>query len=127
RRVAAEQVLDDVVLVAARAEPAAAAGDHDRADLVLAIELLEGLGQLAVDLEGQRVEPVGPVERDRRDPAGQLERERARRERHGSPARYAVAWISTSAPWSTRPLTATSAVATKCLPSRARHSAPSAL
>ena len=35
RRVAAEQVLDDVVLIAARAEAAAAAGDHDRAHVVV--------------------------------------------------------------------------------------------
>src|SRR5262249_48962771 len=87
RGISAEQVLDDVVLITARAEAAAAAGDHDRATLVLTIELLEGLGELAVALEGQRVEPIWPVERDRGDAAHQLEREALRRERHGSPAR----------------------------------------
>jgi hypothetical protein len=52
-------VVDDVVLIAARAEAAAvAAQDHHRAHLVEAIELLEGLGQLAVALEGERVQAL---------------------------------------------------------------------
>src|SRR5262249_19009978 len=119
---------DDVVLIAARAEPAAAAGDHDRADVVLAAELLEALGELAVDVEGQRVEPLGAIERDRRDPARQLERERARLDHPGAPepgsAMYAVAWISISAPGSTRPVTPTRVIAGKWRPNRARHAGP---
>ena len=58
RRVAPEQVLDDVVLVAAGAEAAAAPGDHDRAHHLVAVELLERLGELGVDLEGERVEAL---------------------------------------------------------------------
>src|ERR1043165_6767597 len=109
RRIAAEQVLDDVVLISARAEAAAAPGDHDRADLVLAVELLEALGELAVDLERQRVQPLRPVEREGRNAARELEAERARRD-HGPPPMYAVAWISTSASGSTSALIATSVI-----------------
>ena len=45
-------------------EAAAVAADHHRADRGEPIELFEGLGQLAVALERQRVEALGPVEGD---------------------------------------------------------------
>src|SRR5262249_24582189 len=111
----AEKVLDDVRLIAARTKPAAAAGDHDRAHAVVTVELLERLGQLAVDLERQRVEPLGPVERERDDAAGVLESKRLglrplARCAHGA-SRYATAWISTSAPGSTSSATPISAIA----------------
>ena len=59
-----EQRADDVLDVAAGAEGPPVAGDHDGADAGLGIERAEGVAQLGVDLEGERVEPLGPVERD---------------------------------------------------------------
>jgi hypothetical protein len=72
RGIAPEQVLDDVVLIAARAEARAASGDHDRADVVVVAEVLERLRQLLVDLEGQRVAARRPIQREGGDPAVEL-------------------------------------------------------
>ena len=55
--VALEQRADDVLDVAARAERAARAGEHDRAHAGLGVERAERVAQLGVDLEGQRVQP----------------------------------------------------------------------
>src|SRR5262249_2347426 len=126
RWVPAEQLLDDVVLIAARAESAAASRDHDRAYVGLAVEPFERLGELLVDLERERVEPLRAVERDRRDPARWLVREgRRRRRAHPLPS-WGTAWFSTRAWGSTSPVPATRALAGKKLPSRSRHTGPSA-
>src|SRR5690606_23791266 len=81
--VAREQLGDDVVLVAAGAEAATLAGEDDRAAGVDLLERGEGVGELAVDLEGQRVEPVGSAQGDGGDPAGEGEAEAARPGDHG--------------------------------------------
>src|SRR6185295_5388958 len=107
QRVPLEQRADDVLDVPAGAEGAARSGEHDRARRFLRVQRVEGVAKLLVDLEGERVQPVGTVQRDRGD-AGrgvQLVEEGARRDGHPSTA---VASISTTAPRSTSPLTATS-------------------
>ena len=53
--------------VAARAERAPGAGDHDGADGVASCAARERVGQLAVGVEGERVQALGPVEPDRGD------------------------------------------------------------
>ena len=67
RGIAREQRADDVLDVAAGAEGAAGAGDDDGADAGLGVERAEGVAELGVDLEGERVEPLGAVEGDGRD------------------------------------------------------------
>ena len=59
-----EELADDVLHVAARAERSAFARDHDGAHVLLVVERRERGGQLLVDGERQRVEAVGPVEDD---------------------------------------------------------------
>src|SRR6185503_8117492 len=121
--IAREELADDVLDVAAGAEGAAAAGDEDGAHAGLGVELLEGLTQLGVDLEGERIEAVGAGERDRGDAGrlveGEAEGVELQRHRCESPrwigARLygtaAVASISTLAPGASRPLTSMSAIA----------------
>ena len=67
RHRAPRQRLDDLEHVAARAEIAAGAGQHDRLDVLGMAQRLEGALQLGVALEGQRILALGPVERERRD------------------------------------------------------------
>ena len=50
-----------------------AAGDDDGADAGLGIQRAEGVPELGVDLEGERVEPLGPVEGDGRDGGRRVE------------------------------------------------------
>src|SRR4029453_7921616 len=91
--VAGEKRPDDVLDVAPAAEGPASAGDDDGTDARLGIERAEGIAQLGVDLEGERVEPVRAIQGDRRDRGRGIERvvERAGREGHRS--RIAVASI----------------------------------
>jgi hypothetical protein len=58
---------DDLVDVAARAEVAALAGEHDRLDVGGVHHLAEKIAQFAVRIERQRVLLVGAIQRDRRD------------------------------------------------------------
>ena len=76
------QRLDDLEHVAARAEIAARAGQHDRAHVGGVDEIAEQVAQLRVAVEGQRVLALGPVEPDRRDAPvlARLEAEMARRD-----------------------------------------------
>ena len=66
-RVVREERTDDVFDVSPRAEGAARAGQHDRPHVRLRIQRVKRVPQLGVDLEGQGVQPLGPVERDGRD------------------------------------------------------------
>jgi hypothetical protein len=50
------------------AEPAPRAGEHDGPDPVVGVGAVEGVDQLAGHPAGERVEPVRPVQGDRRDP-----------------------------------------------------------
>ena len=115
--------------VAAGAERAPRARKDDRTHARLPVESAEGVTQLCVDLERQRVQPVGSVQRDRGDrrrgvvlvekrtggerhagsPSFGLGLERAHR--HPEPPRTAVASISMVAFGSTSPRTSTSAIA----------------
>ena len=54
-------------LVGAGAEPAAGAGEHDRADVVVDGELPQPVPQRHHDVERHRVHPLGQVERDEGD------------------------------------------------------------
>ncbi len=63
------QLADDLLDVPARAEAAPAAGDHDHPG-VLAGEAAEQVAQVGVGLERERIELVGPVERDRHHAVG---------------------------------------------------------
>ncbi len=82
--------------VAARAEIAAGAGDHDGLHLRRVDEIAKGVAQLGVAFEGERVLPLGPVERDRRDAASEAPQEIGGREGVGvhdvSPPLMAIAW-----------------------------------
>ena len=64
-----EQRADDVVHVAAGGEVAAVGGDDDRLDVVGRRERAEGVAQLGVGVEGQRVLALGPRQRDDGDAA----------------------------------------------------------
>src|SRR5690606_24794120 len=111
--VAGEQRADDVLHVPAGAEGAAGPGDDDGADPGLGIEGAEGVAQLGVHLEGEGVEPLGAVQRDRRDGSGGVMtiEEGPRGNRHQCAPTTAVASISTSARSSTSDVTSTSAIA----------------
>ena len=63
----AEQRADDVLDVAAGAERAPGAGDDDRPNAWLGIELLECVTKLSVHLERQRIETLGAVQGDGSD------------------------------------------------------------
>ena len=58
---------DDLVHVAAGAEVAAGAGDHDGLDVACVLQAAEQIAQLRVGVERERILPLGPVERDGRD------------------------------------------------------------
>ena len=73
RGIPREQRADDVLDVSAGAEGPAGAGDDDGANAGLGVERAEGVPELGVDLEGERVEPLGPVERDGRDGARRVD------------------------------------------------------
>ena len=75
-----DQRADDVVHVAAGAEVAAVRAEDDRLHVVGVGQRAEGVAQLCVALEGQRVLPLRPVERDHRDGALHAERKCARLE-----------------------------------------------
>src|SRR5581483_6544673 len=107
RHVAVEELRDDVLRVAARTESAALAGEDDRSHFVFAIDLLERFAKLVVDLERQRVQLVGTIQREGEDAVLQLRLERFRTH-HG---RTAIASISTSAPGSSNPATFTRLIA----------------
>ena len=64
-----QQLADDRLDIAARTEATPLAGDNDRFHLVAIRQRREQVAQLGVDLEGQRIQPIRPGERDRRDPA----------------------------------------------------------
>ena len=69
------QRADDLVDVAARAEIAARAGHDDAlARSRVAVSDAEGIAQLGVAFERQRILALGPVERDRRDPVREVHR-----------------------------------------------------
>ena len=148
--VAFEERPDDVLHVPARAEPAPRPRDRDRAHLRLAVERAEGVPELVVDLEGKRVQPLGPVERDPHHGGLRVEVEQERtggvegegfkcahgcsfrcgrrQWRSGPPGRAcgmtAVASTSTTARGSTSSVTATSAIAGKCFPNTALYAVP---
>ena len=63
------QRLDDLEHVAAGAEIAALAGQHDRAHVRSVDEAAKQIAQFRIGLEGQRVLALGPVEPQRRDAA----------------------------------------------------------
>src|SRR6185295_8848233 len=65
--VSREQGADDVFDVSAAAEAPAGTGDDDGPNAGLGVERPEDIPQLGIDLEGECVEPVGPVQPDRRD------------------------------------------------------------
>ena len=115
RGIPREQRADDVLDVAAAAEGPAGAGDDDGADAGLGVEGAEGVPELGVHLEGERVEPLGPVERDGRDGGRRIDgvEERFGVQGHSlsSSPSTAVASISTSACASTSDVTSTSAIA----------------
>jgi hypothetical protein len=73
RGIPREQRADDVLDVSAAAEGPAGAGDDDGANARLGIERAEGVSELGVDLEGERVEPLGPVEGNCRDGARRVD------------------------------------------------------
>ena len=73
RGIPREQRADDVLDVSAGAEGPAGAGDDDGANAGLGVEGAEGIPELGVDLEGEGVEPLGPVERDGRDGARRVD------------------------------------------------------
>ncbi len=75
------QRADDLVHVAAGAEVAAGARDHNTLDAVGVDEVAEGVAQLGVGFQGQRVLALGAVERDRGDFAVELPLEVLRPER----------------------------------------------
>ena len=66
-RRALRQRSDDLVHVAAGAEVAAGAGEHDGAERLRRREVAEAIAQFGVELERQRVLALGPIERDGRD------------------------------------------------------------
>ena len=146
-----EQRADDVLDVSAGAEGPAGAGDDDGADAGLGVQGAEGIPQLGVDLEGERVEPLGPVERDGRDRGRRVD---GVEERLGLRAIdvLALEWghpsdcccrliprhglLSPAPPSprspppparSTSDVTSTSAIAGKWLPIRRRYTSPSGL
>src|SRR5262249_12709422 len=61
-----QKLADDLVDVAARAEADTPAGDDQHAHVVPLRQLAEQVAQVGVPLERQRVQPLGPVERQRR-------------------------------------------------------------
>ena len=54
-------------------KPRPATGDDDGAHVVVGVDPVEGVAQLALHRDGEGVEPVGPVEGDRRDAASATE------------------------------------------------------
>ena len=110
-RIAREQRADDVLDVAAGAEGAPGAGDDDGADARLGVEGAEGVAELGVDLEGERVEPLGAVEGDGRDGGRRVDGVEEGSWLQGHDDSTAVASISTTAFGSTSDRTSTSAIA----------------
>src|SRR5439155_6169160 len=108
-RVLADEAADDVADIAAGAEGGAGAGDHHPADARLVVQRAERVAKLVVDLERQRVQAIGTIQRDCRHAGRRIVGvdERPRR-LHGSTA---VASISTSASGSKSAVTSTSAIA----------------
>src|SRR6185437_13382352 len=74
------QRADDLVDVAARAEIAARAADHDDLHMIAVVELVEGGAQFLIAFEGQRVLLLRPVESDGRDAVLELPLEMLRLE-----------------------------------------------
>src|SRR5438093_10958774 len=105
--VARKERSDDVAHVAAGAERLPGAGDDDRTDHSIVVDGAEGLTELVVDVERERVEPIGPIECDRGDAGGAITVVQERRWRHGTTA---MASISTSASSSRRAVTCTSVI-----------------
>ena len=87
RGIPREQRADDVLDIAAAAERSAGAGDDDGANAGLGVERAEGVPELGVDLEGERVEPLGPVERDGGDRGRGVD---GVEERSAAPHRFAL-------------------------------------
>ena len=61
------QGADDLLDVAAGAEAAAGTREQHDLDVVVVLDLGQEVAQVGVDVEGQRVEPLGTRERDRED------------------------------------------------------------
>ena len=61
------ELADDLLDVAARAEPAALAGEDEDADVAAVRQLAEQVAEIGVDVERERVQLVRARERDRRD------------------------------------------------------------
>src|SRR5690606_2041480 len=74
-----QQLTDDLVDVAAGAEPPASAGDDQNGDVVTVGKLTEEVPEVGIDVEREGVQPVGPVEREGGDPIGDDEVEVAPR------------------------------------------------
>jgi len=72
RHVHFDQRTDDVVNVAAGAKVASFPGKDDRAHVVDVLQLVEGVSQLGVALEGERILALRPVEGDGGDTIGNL-------------------------------------------------------
>ena len=70
---ALDQLADDLLDVAAGAEAAALAGDHQHPRVAAVGQLGEQVAQVRVGLERQRVELVGSVQRDRGDAVAHIE------------------------------------------------------
>src|SRR5439155_10329053 len=107
--IAAQEGADDVLHVTARAERPSRAGDHDRAYARFGVERTKCVAQLFVDLECQRIESLGPIERYGRDGCllVQLITDNRRPNTHST----ATASISTNALESTSDFTSTTAIA----------------
>ncbi len=86
------QLADDLLDVAAGAEPAALPGEHDHLRVAAVRQLGQEVAQVGVDVEGERVQLVRPGERDRRDPVvdGEVEVLPGIREAGRSPKRTHV-------------------------------------
>jgi hypothetical protein len=59
--------------IGARAEGPTGTGEHDDADVVVGVARAVGVVELVAHLGAERVEDVGPVEREHRDAVGDLD------------------------------------------------------
>ena len=68
-RIASLQGADDVNDISARTKRPPGAGDYDHAHVVFIAQLRKKVREFVIDLERDRVQTLGPVERDGSDPA----------------------------------------------------------
>ena len=87
-RSALRQRTDDFVDVAARTEVIFRAGQHDRLDVRLVIERTKEVAQLGVQLESERILPLGPLQRDGHHAIGDLDARALHRMRNGKSSSY---------------------------------------